>query len=137
MTGLMEHYYNWIAIALMMLGLFAVIVSGNLIKKLIGMSVFQTSVLLFYIAMGRVEGGRAPIINDPSATYVNPVPHVLMLTAIVVGIATLAVGLALASRIKLSFGSIEEDAILRSIRQVEHAENAQRKQEAELEDAKE
>lgn len=119
------HYYDWVAIALMMLGLFALIVSGNLIKKLIGMSIFQTSVLLFYIAMGHISGGHAPIIVQEASgpvTYVNPLPHVLMLTAIVVGVATLAVGLALAARIKRQFGSIEEDAILRSIRQVEYAE---------------
>ena len=102
-----------IVILLMMIGLFLVISRANLVKKLVGLSIFQTSVFLFYITLGRVSGGTAPILIDaPDTLYSNPLPHVLILTAIVVGVATTALGLALILRIKESFGSIEEDEIL-------------------------
>ena len=102
-----------IVILLMMIGLFLVISRANLVKKLVGLSIFQTSVFLFYITLGRVSGGTAPILTDAADTvYSNPLPHVLILTAIVVGVATTALGLALILRIKESFGSIEEDEIL-------------------------
>ena len=93
--------------------LFLVISRANLVKKLVGLSIFQTSVFLFYITLGRVSGGTAPILTDaPDTLYSNPLPHVLILTAIVVGVATTALGLALILRIKEAFGSIEEDEIL-------------------------
>ena len=102
-----------IVIILMMTGLFIVIARANLIKKLIGLSIFQTSVFLFYISLGKVAGGTAPILDgNPGTLYSNPLPHVLILTAIVVGVATTALGLALILRIKESFGTIEEDEIL-------------------------
>ena len=102
-----------IVILLMMIGLFLVISRANLVKKLVGLSIFQTSVFLFYITLGRVSGGTAPILIDaPDTLYSNPLPHVLILTAIVVGVATTALGLALILRIKEAFGSIEEDEIL-------------------------
>ena len=102
-----------IVILLMMVGLFLVISRANLVKKLVGLSIFQTSVFLFYITLGRVSGGTAPILTDaPDMLYSNPLPHVLILTAIVVGVATTALGLALILRIKESFGTIEEDEIL-------------------------
>ena len=102
-----------IVIILMMTGLFIVIARANLIKKLIGLSIFQTSVFLFYISLGKVAGGTAPILDGNSSTlYSNPLPHVLILTAIVVGVATTALGLALILRIKEAFGSIEEDEII-------------------------
>ena len=102
-----------IVILLMMMGLFIVISHENLVKKLVGLSIFQTSVFLFYITLGRVSGGTAPILTDaPDAVYSNPLPHVLILTAIVVGVATIALGLALILRINEAFGSIEEDEIL-------------------------
>jgi multicomponent Na+:H+ antiporter subunit C len=102
-----------IVIFLMMMGLFIVISHENLVKKLVGLSIFQTSVFLFYITLGRVSGGTAPILTDaPDAVYSNPLPHVLILTAIVVGVATIALGLALILRINEAFGSIEEDEIL-------------------------
>ena len=102
-----------IVILLMMIGLFLVISRANLVKKLVGLSIFQTSVFLFYITLGRVSGGTAPILTDaPDQLYSNPLPHVLILTAIVVGVATTALGLALILRIKESFGTIEEDEIL-------------------------
>ena len=102
-----------IVIILMMTGLFIVIARANLIKKLIGLSIFQTSVFLFYISLGKVAGGTAPILDgNPGTLYSNPLPHVLILTAIVVGVATTALGLALILRINEAFGSIEEDEII-------------------------
>ena len=102
-----------IVIILMMTGLFIVIARTNLIKKLIGLSIFQTSVFIFYISLGKVAGGTAPILDgNPGTLYSNPLPHVLILTAIVVGVATTALGLALILRINEAFGSIEEDEII-------------------------
>ena len=102
-----------IVILLMMMGLFIVISHENLVKKLVGLSIFQTSVFLFYITLGRVSSGTAPILTDaPDTIYSNPLPHVLILTAIVVGVATIALGLALILRINEAFDSIEEDEIL-------------------------
>ena len=107
----------WAVIVLMMVGLYIVIAKPNYVKKLMGLSLFQVSVIMLYVSMGRVRGGTAPIyvLEDgaPQAfvTYTNPVPHVLMLTAIVVGIATTAVGLALVVRIREAYGSSEEDVV--------------------------
>ncbi len=106
-------YFNyWVVIALMMLGFYIVIARGNLVKKLIGLNIFQTSVFILYISAGKVSGGAAPILADGIALYSNPLPHVLILTAIVVGIATTSVGLALVVRIHAAYGSVEEDEIL-------------------------
>ena len=102
----------WIAIFLMMVGFYNVIASSNLIKKLIGLSIFQTSVFLLYITMGKVKGATAPIVGSGFDVFSNPLPHVLILTAIVVGIATTAVGLALVVRIQEHYGSIEEDELI-------------------------
>jgi len=102
-------YNYWIVVFLMMAGLYIVIARGNLIKKLVGLNVFQASVFILYITMGKVEGGTAPIIEEGFTVYSNPLPHVLILTAIVVGVATTALGLALVVRINEEFGSIEED----------------------------
>ena len=102
-------YNYWIVVFLMMAGLYIVIARGNLVKKLVGLNVFQASVFVFYITMGKVEGGTAPIIEEGFTVYSNPLPHVLILTAIVVGVATTALGLALVVRINEEFGSIEED----------------------------
>ena len=118
-----------IVIFLMMTGLFLVISRANLVKKLVGLSIFQTSVFLFYITLGRVSGGTAPILTDAADTvYSNPLPHVLILTAIVVGVATTALGLALILRIRESFGSIEEDEILAAKNESAAADMAQAKQ---------
>mgnify|MGYP002141237291 FL=1 len=106
------HFTYFVAIFLMVAGLFIVIARSNLIKKLIGLSIFQTSVYILYIAPGKLIGGTAPILSPNYAVYSNPLPHVLILTAIVVGVATLALGLALAVRIREAYGSIEEDEIL-------------------------
>ena len=105
-------YNYWIVVFLMMAGLYIVIARGNLIKKLVGLSIFQTSVYLLYITPGKIVGGTAPILDPAFTVYSNPLPHVLILTAIVVGVATLALGLALVVRIKEAYGSIEEDEIL-------------------------
>ena len=106
------HFSYIVTVFLMVAGLFIVIARSNLIKKLIGLSIFQTSVYILYIAPGKLIGGTAPIISPNYTIYSNPLPHVLILTAIVVGVATLALGLALAVRIREAYGSIEEDEIL-------------------------
>lgn len=108
LIGLFNH---WIVIVLMMIGLYIVIAHGNLIKKIIGLTIFQTSVFIFYISIAKVDGGTAPILVDGITQYSNPLPHVLILTAIVVGIATTALGLSLVVRIKESYHSIEEEEI--------------------------
>ncbi|MFQ5467089.1 MAG: cation:proton antiporter subunit C [Kiloniellaceae bacterium] len=104
-------YNYWIAVFLMMTGFYVVIARGNLIKKIVGLNIFQTSVFILYISMGKVTGGTAPIIAEGVGPYSNPLPHVLILTAIVVGIATTALGLALIVRIREAYGTVEEDEI--------------------------
>jgi multicomponent Na+:H+ antiporter subunit C len=106
------YFSHWATVILMMIGLYVVVARGNLVKKLVGLGVFQTSVYLLYIGPGKIIGGSAPIIAEGIARYSNPLPHVLILTAIVVGVATLAVGLALVVRIQEAFGTIEESEIL-------------------------
>ncbi|MEE8624945.1 MAG: cation:proton antiporter subunit C, partial [Acidiferrobacterales bacterium] len=106
-------YNYWVVIFLMMAGFYVVIARGNLVKKIVGLNVFQTSVFILYISMGKVQGGTAPIVENEFAIYSNPLPHVLILTAIVVGVATTALGLALVVRIKESYGTVEEDEIHR------------------------
>ena len=110
------HLPYWLFIILMLSGLFIVVSRGNLIKKIVGLNIFQTSVFMFYISIGKMKGGTAPILLDKSASnsaviYSNPLPHVLILTAIVVGVATTALGLALTVRINKAYGSINEDEI--------------------------
>lgn len=108
---ILDLYNYWIVIGLMMVGFYTVIVRGNLVKKLVGLNIFQTSVFIFYISVGTVDGGTAPILIDGGGPYSNPLPHVLILTAIVVGIATLSLALALVVRIKDAYGTIEEEEI--------------------------
>ena len=110
--SLAGHYTYWVTIFLMIAGLYIVIARGNLVKKLIGLGIFQTSVYLLYIAPGKLIGGTAPILAPSFHTYSNPLPHVLIQTAIVVGVATLALGLAIVVRIREAYDSIEEDEIL-------------------------
>lgn len=107
-----SHYAYAVTIFLMVAGLFIVIARGNLVKKLIGLGIFQTSVYLLYVAPGKLIGGTAPIVDTAFKVYSNPLPHVLILTAIVVGVATLALGLALVVRIRETYDTIEEDEIL-------------------------
>ncbi len=133
--SLFVSHFNYVAVVvLMMMGLFVVFSSGNLIKRMIGLAIFQTSTGLFYISLGKVSGGTAPIkiavqsaegqalaaALDPNyvaqygvdgVVYSNPLPHVLILTAIVVGVATLAVGLSIAVRIREAYGTVESEEI--------------------------
>ena len=111
MEILLGLYNYWVAIALMMMGFYIVISNGNLIRKLIGLNIFQVSVFILFISMGYLSGGTAPIYSDAYTQYSAPLPHVLILTAIVVGIATTALGLALTVRIYQAYGSIDEDDI--------------------------
>ena len=108
---ILGRYAYWVVVLVMMIGFYVVIDRGNLIKKLVGLNIFQTAVFLLYISAGKISGGTAPIIDDDIEVYSNPLPHVLILTAIVVGVATLALGLALVVRIKEAYGTVEEDEI--------------------------
>ena len=111
-SSAMGIWNYWIVFILMMIGLFIVIGRKNFLKKIVGLTIFQTSVFLLYITFGKITGGIAPILTDSSLSiYSNPLPHVLILTAIVVGVATTALGLALVVRINSTYGSIEEDDI--------------------------
>ncbi len=114
MTNLIATHWNYlVVVALMLIGLYIVMSRQNLVKKIIGLAIFQTALFLLYISLGRISGGTAPIIDAAKDyTYSNPLPHVLILTAIVVGVATTALGLALILRINDAFGTIEEDEIL-------------------------
>jgi multicomponent Na+:H+ antiporter subunit C len=105
------HINYWLIIAIMMVGLYTLISRSNLIKKLAGLAMFQTAVILFYVSMGKVTGGTVPIMDDDYTIYSNPLPQVLMLTAIVVGVATTALGFALVIRIKEAYDTVEEDQI--------------------------
>ncbi|MEQ9021960.1 MAG: cation:proton antiporter subunit C [Pseudomonadales bacterium] len=108
---ILDYLNYWAVAVLMMVGLYITIAQSNLVKKLIGLNLFQTSVFIFYISVAKVTGGTAPILTENSDLYSNPLPHVLILTAIVVGISTLALALSLVARIKATYGSVEEDEI--------------------------
>jgi multicomponent Na+:H+ antiporter subunit C len=119
----MMHFSYIVAIILMMLGLWSMLAKKNIIKKLIGMAIFQTGIILFYIAMGAKRGSTIPIldhhhVHDPiiAAQYANPLTQILMLTAIVVGVATLGLGLTLARKVYEEYGSFNEDEILQKVR---------------------
>ena len=129
------HINYWLFIVLMMTGFYIVVARGNLVKKIVGLNIFQTSVFMFYISTGKVKGGTAPIFPidmdiDPTVAYSNPLPHVLILTAIVVGVATTSLGLALIVRIREEYGTIEEDELLKIEKEIalqevrEHSEVA-------------
>ncbi len=122
-------YNYWIYITLMMIGLYAIISKNNLVKKILGMNIFQTAIILFYVSIGAKKGATIPILEHGhgpahgagshvvhAADYMNPLPHVLMLTAIVVGVATLGVALALALKVYRHYHTLEEDEILAQIR---------------------
>ncbi|HEY4344626.1 MAG TPA: cation:proton antiporter subunit C [Parvibaculum sp.] len=114
------HYNYWMVVILMMIGLYIAISRGNLVKKIVGLNLFQASVFMLYISMGKIAGGTAPIVTGlPGQVYSNPLPHVLILTAIVVGISTTALALALTIRIRESYGTIEEDEIAQTEREME------------------
>ena len=109
---IIANYNYWITIFLMVAGLYIVVSRSNLVKTLVGLSLFQTSVYLLYLSPGKILGGTPPIVAEGFTVYSNPLPHVLILTAIVVGVATTALGLALAPMINETFGTIEEDEII-------------------------
>ncbi|CCQ73459.1 NADH-ubiquinone oxidoreductase chain 4L [Magnetospira sp. QH-2] len=109
---MLGHFNYYIVVILMMAGLYTVMARQNLIKKIVGLNVFQISVFVLYISMAKIKGGTAPILEEGITAYSNPLPHVLILTAIVVGVATTALGLALVVRIREAYGTIEEDEIL-------------------------
>jgi multicomponent Na+:H+ antiporter subunit C len=126
------HLNYWLFIVLMMTGLYIVVARGNLVKKIVGLNIFQTSVFMLYISIGKVTGGTAPIYPvdrqgnmqvDPSIVYSNPLPHVLILTAIVVGIATTSLALSLIIRIREVYDTIEEDDILKIERELSSKDN--------------
>lgn len=112
MTELIAGLFNyWVVIFLMMAGLYVVMSSRHLVKKIIGLNIFQTAVFILFISMGKVSGGSAPILADGITLYSNPLPHVLILTAIVVGVATTALGLAIAVRIYEAYDTVDEEDI--------------------------
>ena len=113
-----DKYNYWISIVLMLIGFYAMIAKDNLIKKIIGLNIFQTAIFLFYISLGDIKGGTEPIVVEGhEVIYVNPLPHVLILTAIVVGVATTAVALALVIRMYEEYGTIEETEIIEKERE--------------------
>ncbi len=109
MMTLLSFFNYWVVVVLMMVGFYSVIARGNMIKKIMGLGLFQTSVFILFVSAGKVVGGSTPILRDGVEVYSNPLPHVIILTAIVVGIAITAVGLALAVRIQEAYGTIEDD----------------------------
>lgn len=113
--AILGHYHYWVFAVLLMVGFYALAAKPNLVKKLLGLSILQSAVFLLYITMADLDGGTAPIIQPdaPEQTYSNPLPQVLILTAIVVGISTMALGLAIVVRIHEEYGSIEDDEIRR------------------------
>ncbi len=126
MEFIVAKYNYWIYILLMVIGLYAMISKNNLFKKIIGMSIFQTAIIVFYVSIGAKQDATIPIIehahgaNGPEQiidvmSYVNPLPHVLMLTAIVVGVGTLGVALAIALGVYKQYGTVEEDQILEKL----------------------
>lgn len=125
LTTVVAKYNYWVYITLMMIGLYAIIVKNNLVKKIVGMNIFQTAIILFYVSIGAKKGATIPIIEHVhgadahvvhAVDYINPLPHVLMLTAIVVAVATFGVALALAVRVYRQYDTLEEDEILAQIR---------------------
>ena len=126
---LVAKYNYWIYITLMMIGLYAMIAKNNLVKKIVGMNIFQTAIILFYVSTGAKKGATIPILEHAHGShgsgshvvhavdYINPLPHVLMLTAIVVAVATLGVALALAVRVYNRYQTLEEDEIISQIRE--------------------
>ncbi len=131
LTEIVAKYNYWLYIILMMIGLYAMIVKNNLLKKLVGMNIFQTAIILFYISIGYKKGATIPIIKDPhnahtasehmikASDYINPLPHVLMLTAIVVSVATFGVALALVVKVYQRYQTLEEDEIRMRMRERE------------------
>ncbi len=123
---IVARYNYWVYIALMMIGLYAIIAKNNLVKKLVGMNIFQTAIILFFVSIGFKKDATIPIIEHSHGTshqlitaaeYINPLPHVLMLTAIVVSVSTFGVALALIVKIYQQYKTLEEDEILMHLRE--------------------
>ena len=112
----LSSFNYWAVIILMMIGFYIIIANNNLLKKIIGINIFQTSIFIMFISMGKVVDGTAPILNNLNTLYSSPLPHVLILTAIVVGISTTALALAIIIRIHAAFGTIEDDEIQQEIK---------------------
>jgi multicomponent Na+:H+ antiporter subunit C len=121
LAGLFNY---WVVIILMMAGLYVVMASRHLVKKIVGLNIFQTAVFILFISMGKVGGGTAPILVDGTTLYSNPLPHVLILTAIVVGVATTALGLAIAVRVYEAYDSVDEEEIAAMDTEDRRQENA-------------
>ncbi len=130
LEAVLGQYNNWAFIILLMIGIYAMIAKNNLLKKVIGMAIFQSAIILFYVSVSLKKGATIPIIAHghghdhgavahaiDAASYANPLPHVLMLTAIVVGVATLGVALAIVQKVNRVYGTIEEDEILEKIKE--------------------
>jgi len=122
---IMSKLNYWVYIVLMMIGLYAMIAKKNLVKKIIGMNILQTAVILFFISLGAKTKATIPIIMHGHAAeshairatdFINPLPHVLMLTAIVVAVATLGVALALVIKVFQKYHTLEEDEILAQLK---------------------
>ncbi|MFB6252756.1 MAG: cation:proton antiporter subunit C [Halobellus sp.] len=113
MIDLLATHYNYVVfVALVGLGLYGVTASSNLVKKIIGLNIFQVGIFLFIVTSGYIDGGAPPVVHSHGAeTYVSPLPHVLILTAIVVGVSLTAVALALIVRIYGAYGTLDEDTI--------------------------
>jgi multicomponent Na+:H+ antiporter subunit C len=107
-----DYYNYWVCIILMMVGFYGVIAKTNLVKKALSLSLFQTGILVFYISIGKIDGATGPVVTGNADTvYSNPLPHALMLTAIVVGVSTLAVAMAIIVNIRDKYGTIDEHDI--------------------------
>ena len=112
MIDLLSSHLTYVAaMVLIAIGLYGVVASPNLVKKVVGLNVFQVGIFLFFIASGYVDGGAPPVAGHGAGTLVSPLPHVLILTAIVVGVSLTAVALALIVRIYAEYGSLEEDVV--------------------------
>jgi multicomponent Na+:H+ antiporter subunit C len=120
MVQVLAKYNYWVSVALMLIGFYGIFAKDNLIKKVIGLTIFQTAIFLYFISLGAVKGGTAPIVNEEiirkGYVYANPLPHVLILTAIVVSVATAAVALSLIIRMHDEYGSIEESEIIERLK---------------------
>ena len=130
---LLSRANYWCYIFIMVTGLYGMTAKRNLVKKMIGLGIFQTAIMLFYVSIGSKEGATIPILSKAAeetgvvipAQYINPLPHVLMLTAIVVSVATLGVALALLLKLYKKHGTLEEDEILAQLREENDALKAE------------
>lgn len=120
-ADLLAHLHYWLAAGLFLIGLYGILAAGNLIRKLMAMNILQTAVIVFFITLAAKSGGQPPLapkdLAAPASEYVNPLPHALMLTAIVVGVSITGVALALVIRIHRRYGTLEEPELLARLRE--------------------